>query len=82
MTQCVMYTESFKNIKSLGEDLDSFAAFLDKDPEEDRLNIFEFVFVRRLNLAWGECAAGGTELALINTPCAMRVVVPGMIADQ
>lgn len=81
MTECVMYTDSFKNIKTLGEDGESFAGIMDKDLEEDSMNIFEFVFIRRLNLAWGECAAGGEELAMINTPCAMRIMVPGLVAD-
>jgi len=80
MTECIMYTESFNNIKALGEDLEEFSSLMDKNAEEDSMNIFEFVFIRRLNLAWGECAAG-LELAMINTPCAMKVMVPGLIAD-
>jgi hypothetical protein len=45
------------------------------------MNIFEFLYVKRLNLAWGECASGGPSLSMANIPCAMRITVPDMVAD-
>ena len=45
------------------------------------MNIFEFIFMKRINLAWGECAAG-ESLSQIQIPCAMRIVVPGITIDQ
>ncbi len=81
MVECIQFTEGFTNVKELGEDIDRFANIIDKDKDEESVNIIEFVFVRRLNLAWGECASGFPELAMINVPCAMKIVVPNIIAD-
>lgn len=82
MAECIEYTESFAHIHEIGQDVERFANIIDKDSEEDSVNILEFLFSRRLNLAWGECATGFSELSMINIPCAMKIVVPNMIADQ
>ena len=33
MMSCIMYTEAFKNIKELGEDIDTFCELLDLEQE-------------------------------------------------
>lgn len=81
MMSCIENTDAFDNIHSLGKDIDRFSFIFDKDIEKGEINIFEFLFIKRLNLAWGECAVGGPTLSMVNIPCAMRVMVPGMIAD-
>ena len=81
MMSCIENTDAFENIHKLGKDIELFSFIFDKDKDKDEMNIFQFLFVKRLNLAWGECASGGPSLSMADIPCAMRIMVPNMIAD-
>lgn len=51
---------------------------------KEETNFFTFadyMYLRRVNIGWGDCA-GGTIMSQIQIPCGMKIVVPGMIASQ
>jgi hypothetical protein len=49
--------------------------------QDNNVNFADYMFLRRVSLAWNDCAAG-KQLSKINVPCAMRIAVPGWIADE
>ena len=53
---------------------------LDKGGEEERINFPDYLFLRRIKVGWDKCAAG-VSLSLVYVPCALRVAVPGWVAD-
>ena len=48
--------------------------------EENFLNLADYVFLRRVNLAWSQCTADG-KLSVLKANCAMRICVPGKTID-
>lgn len=71
-----------KELAPLGLKADN-ATILFEILNKDDTHMFTFadyMFMRRVNIGWGDCA-GGTIMSQINIACGMKIVVPGMIAS-
>lgn len=48
--------------------------------DEEQLNFADYLFIRRVKVGWDRCAAGGV-LSIAYVSCALRIAVPGYVAD-
>lgn len=53
---------------------------INKD-DDNLFNFADYMYLRRVNIGWGDCA-GGTIMSRIQIPCGMKIVVPGLIATE
>lgn len=65
---------SADNVTSLLELLDR------TDEPGSQFSFGDYVFMRRVNLGWNDCA-GGVHMSRIMVPCGLKITVPGMIAS-
>lgn len=64
------------------KETDSVKIFELINKDEDNLfNFADYMYMRRVNIGWGDCA-GGTIMSRIQIPCGMKIVVPGLIATE
>jgi len=78
-TKC-LESEELQGLRIKEEDVEKVLQLTNKD-EENLITFADYMYFRRVNIGWGDCA-GGTIMSRIQVPCGMKVVVPGMIATE
>lgn len=73
-------SEELSPLRLKPEDTAMVWELINKD-DENQVNFADYLYMRRVNIGWGDCA-GGTIMSRIQIPCGMRVVVPGLIASE
>lgn len=77
---CLESDEELKQLNLKESDATKIFELINKD-EDNLFNFADYMYLRRVNIGWGDCA-GGTIMSRIQIPCGMKIVVPGIIATE
>ena len=60
--------------------IDDIFVFMDKS-KEGKINLADFIFLKRVNIALQDCGANG-KITAASIPCSLHIVAPGRLIDR